>query len=106
MYLTSDGRFRKTGIKNTNITGEIDGIISSARRLLVIGGYNFTKLSSPRSVLRKIINAPVAAKHCILPIQLYGGSDRNRQLAIELVQSGVSERRFSTSALHPRSSCR
>jgi len=57
---------------------------------MIICGYSFTPIHKPDSCLSKIINSNAASKHCILPISLYGSKDTNRQLAIDLINSGVS----------------
>ena len=85
-----EGNFRLTGLKQRDITPEIENIIDKAREFILICGYSFTNHRNPRSILKKIIDSPVKSKHCILPINLFRGLDANRTRAIELVKNGVS----------------
>jgi hypothetical protein len=85
-----EGNFRLTGLKQTDITPEIDNLIRSAKKFIVVCGYGFTNHTNVKSILGKIIGSPLPSKHCILPISLYKGKDANRSKALTLIQNGVS----------------
>ncbi len=88
--MITDGSYHLIGIKNIDITKEIDNIISKALNTLIICGYSFTKTSNKKSTLLKIINSNARIKHCIFPISLFMSKDYNRYNAIELINNGVS----------------
>ncbi len=88
--MITEGNFRLTGLKQNDITPEIENIIRRAQDLILICGYSFTNHRNPRSVLKMVIDSPIQSKHCIFPINLYRGRDANRIRAIELIRNGVS----------------
>lgn len=88
--MITEGNFRLTGIKQHDITPEIETIINNAEKYLVICGYGFTTIKNDKSILKKVIESPVVNKHCILPINLFKGGDANRSKAKSLIASGVS----------------
>jgi hypothetical protein len=88
--MITEGNFRLTGLKQSDITPEIENIIDKANEFILICGYSFTNHRNPRSILKKVIDSPVKSKHCILPINLFRGLDANRTRSIELVRNGVS----------------
>lgn len=85
-----EGNFRLTGLKQNDITPEIDNLINSAKEFIVICGYGFTNHNNPKSILGKVLRSPIKSKHCILPISLYRGKDANRMRVIHMIQNGVS----------------
>lgn len=86
------GNFKLTGIKERDITPEIDDIINSATKFIIICGYNFASDRTVNSTLHKLVNSPVKIKHCILPIKLLlpNGPDVNRDKAKRLISRGIS----------------
>ncbi|CAG2161344.1 hypothetical protein [Cupriavidus numazuensis] len=83
-------KLEKSGIKIADITHDVHSIASNASKVLIICGYSFTKLTHIRSVLKQVVNSGALAKHCILPLDLHGSKDANRQTAIDLIKNGVS----------------
>jgi hypothetical protein len=86
----TEGNFRLTGLKQHDITGEIDNIINSAKEYIIICGYGFTSPKNNKSILKKVIDSPLKAKHCILPVTLFRGYEVNKPRAIGLIQNGIS----------------
>ena len=85
-----DGDYRLIGLKQNDITSEFDSLINSAKDLMIVCGYSFTKPSNRKSTLKKIIDSNATVKHCIVPIDLFRSHDINKPHAIELINNGVS----------------
>jgi len=88
--MITDGHYRLMGLKENNISHEIENIINAAREVVIIGGYAFTNPLNSSSALNKLINCRARVKHCIFPIDLFRGRDQNRPYAMELIRNGVS----------------
>lgn len=88
--MLTEGNFRLTGLKETDISPEIHKIIDEAEEYLIICGYSFTSHTNPKSILKRVIDSSVPNKHCILPISLFRGKDTNRQRAINLIKNNIS----------------
>jgi hypothetical protein len=90
MYIITEGRYVRTGLKTTNIENQVKKIIDDANNFIVLCGYSFTPSSNAQSILNKLIASPITNKHCIMPIKLYRGYDANKPHALDLIRNGVS----------------